>query len=187
MLLGHRCIDSSTGRFPTRDPIKDGRNWFAYGGGVNNPVNGADPTGLAWHDPTQVVVSPNFKGTVIVFGDKNENAKEGTWYAGRLRGGQKTDPSIDIDLIVVIMPNGKFRVWFLPGKNLKLFDNTEKSKYIVDEHGNVLVGSGNTFLPVAVGSGKNGKGSWCGIGHRYGPTWTKWTKEAWKRKPLKIH
>ncbi|KAA0224283.1 RHS repeat-associated core domain-containing protein [Fimbriimonadia bacterium ATM] len=30
MLLGHRYYDPSTGRFLTRDPIKDGRNWYAY-------------------------------------------------------------------------------------------------------------------------------------------------------------
>jgi RHS repeat-associated protein len=29
-LLGHRYYDSSTGRFLTRDPIKDGRNWYGY-------------------------------------------------------------------------------------------------------------------------------------------------------------
>jgi RHS repeat-associated protein len=43
-LLGHRYYDSSIGRFLTRDPIKDGRNWYAYCG--NDPVNGADPSGL---------------------------------------------------------------------------------------------------------------------------------------------
>jgi RHS repeat-associated protein len=43
-LLGHRYYDSSIGRFLTRDPIKDGRNWYAYCGG--DPVNGADPEGL---------------------------------------------------------------------------------------------------------------------------------------------
>ena len=43
-LLGHRYYDSSTGRFITRDPIKDGRNWYAYCD--NNPVNAVDATGL---------------------------------------------------------------------------------------------------------------------------------------------
>ncbi len=43
MLLGHRYYDPSTGRFLTRDPIKDGRNWYAYCG--NNPVSFADPDG----------------------------------------------------------------------------------------------------------------------------------------------
>ena len=33
MLLGHRFYDPSVGRFLTRDPIKDGRNWYGYGGG----------------------------------------------------------------------------------------------------------------------------------------------------------
>lgn len=43
-LLGHRYYDSSTGRFLTRDPIKDGRNWYAYC--ENDPIGGADPSGL---------------------------------------------------------------------------------------------------------------------------------------------
>ena len=44
MLLGHRYYDSSTGRLLTRDPIKDGRNWYAYGD--NNPLNEVDEDGL---------------------------------------------------------------------------------------------------------------------------------------------
>ena len=43
-LLGHRYYDSDTGRFLTRDPAKDGRNWYSYCG--NNPISGADPSGL---------------------------------------------------------------------------------------------------------------------------------------------
>ena len=42
-LLGHRYYDPSTGRFLTRDPIKDGRNWVAYCG--NNPLRSVDPNG----------------------------------------------------------------------------------------------------------------------------------------------
>jgi len=43
-LLGHRYYDPSIGRFVTRDPVRDGINWYAYGG--NNPVNVIDPQGL---------------------------------------------------------------------------------------------------------------------------------------------
>ena len=43
-LLGHRYYDASTGRFITRDPIKDGRNWYAYCD--NNPVVAIDANGL---------------------------------------------------------------------------------------------------------------------------------------------
>ena len=43
-LLGHRYYDSSSGRFLTRDPIKDSRNWYGYC--KNNPVDSVDPTGL---------------------------------------------------------------------------------------------------------------------------------------------
>lgn len=35
-LLGHRYLDTSTGRFLTRDPIKNGSNWYIYC--RNNPV-----------------------------------------------------------------------------------------------------------------------------------------------------
>ena len=44
MFLGHRYYEADTGRFLTRDPIKDGRNWYGYCG--NDPVNSADPSGL---------------------------------------------------------------------------------------------------------------------------------------------
>ena len=47
MLLGHRYYDSSTGRFLSRDPIKDGRNWYGYCD--SNPLKGIDPEGLAWY------------------------------------------------------------------------------------------------------------------------------------------
>jgi RHS repeat-associated protein len=43
-LLGHPYYDSSLGRFITRDPIKDGRNWYAYCS--NDPVNWMDQDGL---------------------------------------------------------------------------------------------------------------------------------------------
>jgi len=42
-LLGHRYYDPSTGRFLTRDPAKDGRNWYGYC--ENNPLRWADPRG----------------------------------------------------------------------------------------------------------------------------------------------
>ncbi|MBL8065427.1 MAG: RHS repeat-associated core domain-containing protein [Chthonomonadaceae bacterium] len=43
-LLGHRYYDPTTGRFLSRDPAKDGPNWYAYC--LNDPVNRADPSGL---------------------------------------------------------------------------------------------------------------------------------------------
>jgi RHS repeat-associated protein len=43
-LLGHRYYDSSTGRFLTRDRLKDGRNWYTYC--YNNPQKWVDPKGL---------------------------------------------------------------------------------------------------------------------------------------------
>jgi RHS repeat-associated protein len=43
-LVGHRYYDAYTGRFITRDPIKDGRNWYTYV--ENNPLGLIDGNGL---------------------------------------------------------------------------------------------------------------------------------------------
>ncbi len=43
-LLGHRYYDPSTGRFLSRDPAKDGQNWYDYC--ANNPLMFCDPLGL---------------------------------------------------------------------------------------------------------------------------------------------
>jgi RHS repeat-associated protein len=53
-LLGHRLYDPSTGRFLTRDPIKDGRNWYVYC--ANGPVGATDPDGLYWRVVVRIVV-----------------------------------------------------------------------------------------------------------------------------------
>jgi RHS repeat-associated protein len=57
-LLGHRYYDSTTGRFLSRDSIKEGRNWFSYC--ENDPISGADPSGLF-----------NLRGLAAVAGAKN--------------------------------------------------------------------------------------------------------------------
>jgi RHS repeat-associated protein len=43
-LLGHRYYDPTTGRFLSRDPVKDGRNWYSYC--ANDPLASFDPDGL---------------------------------------------------------------------------------------------------------------------------------------------
>ncbi len=42
-LLGHRYYDADTGRFLSRDPIQDGRNWYSYCD--NSPLKQVDPDG----------------------------------------------------------------------------------------------------------------------------------------------
>ncbi len=42
-LLGHRYMDSTTGRFLTRDPVMDGHNWYNYC--ANRPISFVDPSG----------------------------------------------------------------------------------------------------------------------------------------------
>jgi len=50
---GFREYSPSLGRFSTKDPIKDGANWYAYCG--NEPINHLDPNGL--HDETIVKIT----------------------------------------------------------------------------------------------------------------------------------
>ena len=45
--LRNRYYNSTTGRFITEDPVKDGLNWYAYAG--NNPIMFVDSLGLARH------------------------------------------------------------------------------------------------------------------------------------------
>jgi RHS repeat-associated protein len=77
-LLGHRFYDPGIGRFLTRDPVKDGRNWYVYCG--NDPVNGADPEGLTARSVLRIVKSGIKVVTVIpaavIFGLAVRNANE---------------------------------------------------------------------------------------------------------------
>lgn len=57
-LLGHRYYDSSTGRFLTRDKIKDGRNWYVYCDG--NPTKYIDDDGAK---KKLIVIVGNLGGT----------------------------------------------------------------------------------------------------------------------------
>jgi len=80
-LLGHRYYDPSTGRFLTRDPIKDGRNWYGYC--ENNPNNWIDPSGLSfwpWADELWVNYSEAWYGTDVI-GPGGEPVRIGGWPA----------------------------------------------------------------------------------------------------------
>ena len=74
-LLGHRYYDSSTGRFLTRDPAKDGRNWYTYC--ENNPLTSVDTDGL---EPWLIKIIK--------------------WGKGALKGGEKLIPKI-IEAIII--------------------------------------------------------------------------------------
>jgi len=66
-LLGHRYYDPSTGRFISSDPIRDGRNWYAYCD--NSPLGSVDPTGLMRADIARgagVLADTELKGTLAM-------------------------------------------------------------------------------------------------------------------------
>lgn len=78
-LLGHRYYDPSTGRFLTRDPIKDGRNWYAYGAGEAAPTTGVDATGLRVTTLYRII---NGSGQTMKFGITSYGTKryKKWWY-----------------------------------------------------------------------------------------------------------
>jgi hypothetical protein len=129
-LLGHRYYDSSTGRFLTRDPIKDGRNWYTYCD--NDPVNGTDPSGLRWHDPAHVSVSPDFKGKVGIVGEETKGGKQ---VYRELKPGEQSPANMDVDIIIITYPDGTERRFFLPGTNSA--GNRADSYYTVNASGEI--------------------------------------------------
>ena len=72
-LLGHRYYDPSTGRFLTRDSIKDGRNWYVYCG--NNPARHIDPTGEFW--PVIILIAVAVLAAVALYRELVKHGEEG--------------------------------------------------------------------------------------------------------------
>ena len=75
-LLGHRYYDADTGRFLSRDPVRDGRNWYAYVD--NNPLKSIDKEGLkkkllvivgATYYPTVLGINPINSWIVLMLAD----------------------------------------------------------------------------------------------------------------------
>jgi RHS repeat-associated protein len=66
-LLGHRYYDPSTGRFLTRNPIKDGRNWYGYCD--SNPVSRVDHDGLLH---IEITLNENGIGTGRLIADAGD-------------------------------------------------------------------------------------------------------------------
>ncbi|CAN5528477.1 hypothetical protein BH11ARM2_BH11ARM2_01980 [soil metagenome] len=128
-LLGNRWYDSEVGRFLTRDPIKDGRNWYVYCG--NNPISGVDPTGLDYYDPAVVEVSPNFKGKVFVIGDTKYDGDNPVMT--QVPPGYRTNPGMDVDIVVVVQPNGEKRVYFLMGIGYAVKGDPPEDYYVADD------------------------------------------------------
>ena len=198
-LLGHRYYDPSTGRFLTRDPIKDGRNWYGYCD--NNPVSRIDASGLDWHDPTSISVDPNFKGKVWVVGEPGKGKDQ---VFVELKPGESTPAGFDVDIVIVQTTDSKGRVsqkrYFVPGASPPQDMRDLPSSYTVDRNGKVVPGPDVYY--------EWGRGRFPGpdrdtsFGHSYpvlaprefGPGWRGWYGsgnwnndiEAAKRRPYKI-
>ena len=80
-LLGHRYYDASTGRFLSSDRIGHGRNWYSYC--RNNPVEYADPNGLAIIQVRYRHVALGGYHAYIVVIDENNGGKSWAISAGQ--------------------------------------------------------------------------------------------------------
>jgi RHS repeat-associated protein len=129
-LLGHRYYDSNTGRFLTRDPAKDGRNWYVYCD--NNPISRADPPGLGWHNPGQVEVHYGFKGKVYVIGEPGPGKQQ---VFTQLLRGHYTHPCMDVDIVIIDYPNGRRKTYFLMGWGYLLPEPCWGEQYFIDRNG----------------------------------------------------
>lgn len=92
MLLGHRYYDASTGRFLTRDPVKDGRDWYTYCD--NNPIAHCDSTGYGpgqhgGPPPVKVPYAANIPWKWI---PDARNTRGGTWVPDLPKGVAKPWP-----------------------------------------------------------------------------------------------
>jgi RHS repeat-associated protein len=93
-LLGSRYYDPEIGRFLTRDPIKDGRNWYAYC--QSDPVSSSDPSGLTkivlvWyhvflggHHAGILIIDNRRGGTQPIYSFAGGPEKYGLWGNGLL-------------------------------------------------------------------------------------------------------
>ncbi len=159
--VGHRYYDPDLGRFLSRDPIKDGPNWYAYC--LNDPVNRIDPTGLKWHDPTIVVVAPGFSGKVTAYGDFPW-MKGDSWRDTEISPGHMSHIVMDVDYIVVTDRKGRTRRYFLLGAIPRGDGRTVNGVYVVDADGNVT--NHNGALPAIEVTGFDI------------PIWSGWRTEA---------
>jgi len=77
--FGARFYDPETGRFITQDPVKSGRNWFAYC--LDNPLRFIDPNGLEQVESSTTENEDGTTTTTYTYGDletKVTKDKDGT-------------------------------------------------------------------------------------------------------------
>lgn len=97
-LLGHRYYDSSTGRFLTRDPIKDGRNWYVYC--QSNPIKFCDPDGLVIPFVVLVVAA----AMMLTSGTAEAPTVGGPSSTAESRASSKLEAAADTVLAILLWP-----------------------------------------------------------------------------------
>jgi RHS repeat-associated protein len=127
MRLGHRMYDATTGRFISRDPIRDRYNWYTYCN--NDPINAIDPEGLNDN-------RGNWKGSVVV----NESDKT------LIIAGDYNDGSGHEVVVIIYLPPGASTIargfdpdWILgeDGKWHKISGTFGGERLVIGEDGNI--------------------------------------------------
>ncbi|KXK20797.1 MAG: RHS repeat-associated core domain protein, partial [Armatimonadetes bacterium OLB18] len=145
-LLGHRYYDPSTGRFLTRDPVKDGRNWYGYCAG--NPVSRIDQGGFAWWPLFwQGDVTNHSNLDVLVIGEPGYGKPQ---ILVLLKPGQSDPFNFDADDLGIPQPDGTYR-WY----HLQIHGcYSSSADAVVDEEGIPYVRNPHTgrLVPIEEGS-----------------------------------
>ncbi len=81
--LRNRYYDTTTGRFTSEDPVKDGLNWYSYCGG--NPVMFVDPMGYATTDEDRTYLNASEIEMLEQYTYEYEQAEKNGDYVGMNR------------------------------------------------------------------------------------------------------
>jgi len=124
-LLGHRLYDSSTGRFLTRDPIKDGRNWYVYC--ENDPVDAVDRDGC-------FPVNLNQYGAMMEKGLSQLLHEAGEAWDRFWHGDPRTDPEgKPVRVGGWAIPNPKNNAMTLPPGQVHIHDDDDWEFYVSEK------------------------------------------------------
>ena len=123
--IAPKYYDPHVGRFISRDPLKDGLNWYTYA--RNNPLAFIDPTGLASRAPNETEMGHLRAAANFTFGRDNA-----TWLMSTLRsvtlqdhplsdlpGAETNEGHYDRALGIEIFVSDINKTWFDPASDME--------------------------------------------------------------------
>lgn len=159
--LGHRLYDPVCGRFVTKDPIKDGKNWYSYYS--NNPLKAVDPDGLKPKHGTARVINRTKHPITVMFDEIGSDGKRHV-YTLTLQPGEQTTLDVDPDYVWDPVRKQWGKIYGAPEGYGIVFEY----EITVDEKGQLVI-NGNFLTDAAAIVGT-------GAGKRLRkPGWVAWT------------